>query len=98
MFVGERTKIGYYGSPCSGYILINNGKGQFEDQTQKICPDLKDIGLITDALFTDLDKDNIPDLVVVGEYMDLSIFKNSKGKLTSITNKEKNKGCRSYRG
>ncbi len=92
LFVGERTKIGYYGSPCSGYILINNGKGQFEDQTKKICPELKDIGLITDALFTDLDKDNIADLVVVGEYMDLSIFKNNKGKLNSIANKEKNKG------
>ena len=43
--------------------------------------------MITDALWLDVDKDNIEDLVVVGEWMPIRFFKNTKKKLVEITNK-----------
>jgi enediyne biosynthesis protein E4 len=84
IFVGERVKIGQYGASCSGYILVNDGKGIFKDLTESRCKALQGIGMITDATFSDLDKDGFADLVVVGEFMELSIFKNRGGNFEKI--------------
>ena len=81
--IGERIKIGKYGMPSSGFVLINDGKGKFEDKTQEICPDLTDIGMITDVSFADIDGDGDEDLLVVGEFMDIKLFVNDKGTLTT---------------
>lgn len=80
LFAGERVRIGQYGAPCSGFILENDGKGHFTDITASAAPEFKDLGMITDALFEDMDKDGQKDLVVVGEYLDITVFKNTKGK------------------
>ena len=80
LFVGERTKIGTYGAPCSGYLLVNDGKGNFEDKTAELAPGLTDIGMITDAVFVDLDGSGSQELVVVGEFMPVTIFHESEGK------------------
>ncbi|NNE30337.1 MAG: VCBS repeat-containing protein, partial [Saprospiraceae bacterium] len=80
LFVGERTKVGEYGALGSGYLLENDGKGNFEDVTLKICSELDKIGMITDGKFADLDGDGDADLIVVGEFMDISIFENQDGK------------------
>ena len=77
LFVGERSKIGSYGKPGSGYILVNNGDGFFEDQTSILASELKDIGMITDALFIDLDQDDDQDLIVIGEFMGITILENT---------------------
>jgi len=74
LFVGERVKIGRYGAPCSGHLLINDGSGQYTDQTADLAPDLQGIGMITDADFVDLDADGVPELVVVGEFMPVTIL------------------------
>ena len=55
--------------PRSSYILINDGKGNFSDQTENICPELLKPGMITDAAWVDLDLDKKNELVVVGEWM-----------------------------
>ena len=81
IFVGERVKVGEYGAPCSGYILLNDGKGQFEDATEMICPDLQSLGMVTDAAFDDLDNDGKLDLIVIGEFMDVQIYQNDGSKL-----------------
>ncbi|HMQ48745.1 MAG TPA: VCBS repeat-containing protein [Saprospiraceae bacterium] len=82
LFVGERIKIGQYGATCSGYILENDGKGNFKDVTASYCPGLKDLGMISDAKWGDLNGDQRPDLVVVGEFMDINIFVNEGKKLS----------------
>ncbi len=79
LFVGERLKTDQYGLPCSGFMLLNNGKGVFEEATEKVAPELKNIGMITDAVFNDFDKDGDDDLLIVGEFMGIEIFKNDQG-------------------
>ena len=79
LFVGERTIPNEYGSPGSGFLLINDGKGQFSEESQKLAPEFKDLGMITDAVFIDINNDNYKDLVVVGEFMGIEVFQNNKG-------------------
>ena len=81
--IGERIKIGKYGMPASGFVLLNDGKGKYSDVTKDICPDLENIGMITDLEFADIDKDGDEDLLVVGEFMDMHLFINENGKLVS---------------
>ncbi len=93
LFVGERIKIGQYGMPGSGFILINDGKGNYANETNSRAPELNNIGMITDASFVDLDSDNDKDLIVIGEYMGVHIFQNSKGNFIPLSNSlEKEKG------
>ena len=79
LFVGERIKIGRYGAKCSGFILENDGAGNFSDVTAKYYPDLQDIGMITDARWGDLNGDQRLDLIIVGEFMEIQLLLN-KGK------------------
>lgn len=81
LFVGVRAQSFAYGFPMNGYILNNNGKGEFSDVTQKVAPGLIKVGLITDATWTDIDSDGDEDLVIVGEYMPVKIFVNEAGQL-----------------
>jgi len=84
LFVGEHIKMFNYGVPCSGKILRNDA-GKFTDITAEIAPVLQNIGMITDAVWTDINQDKFPDLVIVGEYMPVSIFINKAGKLINAT-------------
>ncbi|NNL17042.1 MAG: VCBS repeat-containing protein [Flavobacteriaceae bacterium] len=79
LFVGERIIPLQYGSPCSGFLLQNDGKGNFKDITEAYAPKLKGIGMITDGLFMDLDTDGDKDLIIVGEFMGVEIFVNDNG-------------------
>ncbi|MDP5158959.1 MAG: VCBS repeat-containing protein [Flaviramulus sp.] len=82
IFIGERFKVETYGIPTSGYILINNGNNNFETTNPN---SLKNIGLITDSEWVDLNNDGLKDLVVVGEWMPISVFINNKGVLSNKT-------------
>ncbi|NNE76294.1 MAG: hypothetical protein HKN31_04395, partial [Pricia sp.] len=79
LFVGERTVPLKYGISCSGFILQNDGQGNFTDVTAENAPALQNIGMITDALFQDLDTDGDQDLIIVGEFMGVEIFTNENG-------------------
>ncbi len=79
LFVGERIIPLQYGAPCSGFLLQNDGKGNFTDITDQFASELKGIGMITDGLFMDLDSDGDEDLIVVGEFMGVEIFVNDNG-------------------
>ncbi|MBK7937612.1 MAG: VCBS repeat-containing protein [Lewinellaceae bacterium] len=79
LFVGMRLLPGKVGQPVGGFLLLNDGKGYFNMSQQEV---LKDLGLITDAVWADIDGDKDADLVVVGEWMPLKVFLNSGGRLT----------------
>lgn len=75
LFIGGRVVPGAYPQPASSLLLRNNG-GQFEDVTSQIAPGLKNLGLVTDAVWVDMDQDEDLDLVVCGEWMTIEWFRN----------------------
>jgi hypothetical protein len=85
LFVGGRVVPGRYPEAPESYILINDGKGHFTNQTQQWAPQLQHIGMVTDAAFADMNGDRKPDLVLVGEWMPVTILINSNGKLVDQT-------------
>lgn len=87
LFVGIRLRSGLYGVPTNGYLLENDGKGFFTNITNKIAPSLKGVGMITDATWDDIDGDKDMDLIVVGEWMPITIFENNNGQFTNQTKK-----------
>jgi hypothetical protein len=86
LFVGGRQVPGKYPYPARSYLLENDGKGNFTDVTSAKAPGLVSPGMVTDAIWTDIDGDMDPDLVISGEWMPVSIFRNDGGKFTDITN------------
>jgi hypothetical protein len=87
LFVGGRVEPNKYPQPVSSYILRNDSsKGQvkFTDITTQVAPKLQNIGLICDALWSDYNNDGWLDLVMVGEWMPITILKNNRGKLELV--------------
>ncbi len=76
LFIGGRVVPGSYGTIPSSYLLLNNGTGQFTDQTNTYNKALANIGMVTDAEFIDVNNDKTSDLVLVGEWMPVTIFIN----------------------
>ncbi len=79
LFVGGRVVPTKYPLPAESFILRNNGKGKFDNATATVCQQLAQIGLVTSALWTDFDNDGWTDLLVAGEWMPLTVFKNNRG-------------------
>ncbi|MFQ3180719.1 MAG: hypothetical protein ACI9Z4_000304 [Polaribacter sp.] len=78
LFVGTRLISGKYIFPATSYFLINEN-GNFKQAAKKTAPDLEKIGMVTDAVFSDIDNDGDADLLVVGEWMKIIILENNNG-------------------
>ena len=94
LFVGVRSVPGKYAYPGTSYLLINN-KGVFNQANYRIAPDLTNLGMVTDATFTDIDKDGDDDLLVVGEWMTVTLLLNNGG---IFENRSKEYGLSDTRG
>lgn len=80
LFIGSRIVPGSYPESPQSDLLINDGKGNFSvDANQS--REFTHVGMVSDALWVDLNKDNFIDLMVVGEWMSIKIFINENGKL-----------------
>ncbi|MEL6192409.1 MAG: VCBS repeat-containing protein, partial [Bacteroidota bacterium] len=86
LFVGVRLRPFFYGVPANGYLLENDGTGNFNNITQTNAPGLSDIGMVTDASWFDMDQDDDLDLIVVGDWMAITVFEQNEGKLTKVEN------------
>ena len=85
LFVGSRLDPTKYGIPVSSRLLENTG-GQLMDVTHERIPQLKDLGMVTDAVWTDVDNNNKIDLVLVGEWMPITVFKNRGEGFQKVSN------------
>jgi len=85
LFVGSRSVPGAYGWSPDQFLLENNGKGIFRDVTDIRMKGLKNAGMVTEATWTDYDKDGDPDLIITGEWMKICIFRNENGIFTDVT-------------
>ncbi|SIO17484.1 VCBS repeat-containing protein [Algoriphagus halophilus] len=83
LFVGGRAPVSQYPMPEKSFLLKNNN-GSLEDVTENLAPGLREIGMVTDAVWSDIDSDGQVDLVVVGELMAITIFKNTNGEFTKL--------------
>lgn len=90
LFTGSRLVPFVYGVNPNSSILINDGKGNFTDGTAQYAPQLKELGMVTDAAVVDYDGDGKMDLVVVGEWMAPTFFRNTGNKLEMIEMPEMN--------
>ncbi|MGI4728881.1 MAG: FG-GAP repeat domain-containing protein, partial [Janthinobacterium lividum] len=82
LFIGGRSVPGSYGIIPSSKILRNNGHGNFTDVTANIAPELQKLGMVTDAQWVDIDGSGKNSLVVVGDWMPITILKYVNGKLS----------------
>lgn len=95
LFVGGRLVPGKYPTAPKSYMLQNDGKGHFKEVSVSINKTIENIGMVTDALWTDFTNDGIVDLILVGEFMGIQAFENTNGKLTPLSGSsglEKSKG------
>ncbi|MFT5884775.1 MAG: hypothetical protein ACI9IP_001232 [Arcticibacterium sp.] len=85
LFVGGRLVPGKYPNAPRSYILENDGKGNFKDITSTISNGFNHLGMVTDAIWSDFNKDGKLDLIVIGEFMAIMAFENKDGKLKELT-------------
>lgn len=78
LFIGGRAISGKYGLSPQSYLLINDGHGVFTDGTSRYISGAAGqsgkLGMVTDAAWMDLNEDDRLDLVVVGEWMPITIL------------------------
>ena len=84
VFVGSRSVPGVYGIDPKQLLLENDGKGNFTNATDKKAFKLNEVGMITDAVWEDIDNDGKKDLIVVGDWMAPRIFKNTGRRLVDF--------------
>lgn len=93
LFVGGRVVPLKYPLPAESYLLRNDG-GKFTNVTSSLCPELARVGMVTDALWSDVDNDGHIDLLVAGEFMSLTLFRNTGKEFV----RAENTGLENYRG
>lgn len=81
LFRGGRTIPDKYPFAPKSYLLENDGKGRFKDVIATKAPPLEYIGMVTSAVWVNMIGDQKPELVVVGEWMPITIFENENGNL-----------------
>ena len=89
LFIGGRVEAGKYGIDPPSFILINNGRGVFSDETKTFLPgqgnNPRSLGMVSDASWIDVNKDGKLDLIVVGEWMPITILIQERGVLQDRT-------------
>ncbi|TDQ31055.1 VCBS repeat-containing protein [Zeaxanthinibacter enoshimensis] len=84
LFVGGRHLPHAYPRPPKSSLLINEN-GQLVNKTGELAPVLEDLGMVTDARWADYDGDGDSDLVLVGEWMPVTILRNLDGRFDKVS-------------
>ncbi len=84
LFIGGRVIPGHYGLKPASALLRNEGNGLFTDVTKTLAPQLLDLGMVTDAAWADLDGSGKPELVIVGDWMPVTMMRFEKGQFQKV--------------
>lgn len=104
LFVGGRVVPGRYPETPKSFLLINEtstkgGPARFSDQTARLAPLLSTLGMVTDAAWVDLNMDRKPELVIVGEWMPITVLgMTSTGPRGQLTDQTSTYFAKDYRG
>ena len=82
VFVGSRSVVGVYGLDPNHLFLENNGDGTFSDATERLAYDLKKGGMVTGAVWADINNDQKMDLITVSDWGSPRVYKNSGRRLS----------------
>lgn len=80
LFIGGRSIPKAYGDNPTSYLLVNDGQGNFTDKTAQLAPELRTVGMVTNAELVDLNKDQRLDLLLSIEWKELTAFHNKNGR------------------
>lgn len=86
LFVAGAVIPGSYPNRYPNSIMLNDGKGNLNvnEQLSKKVDDIE--GIVRDALWTDLNADGTQDLILVGEWMPITVYLNLEGTLKKEEN------------
>ncbi|MCX2718173.1 VCBS repeat-containing protein [Lentiprolixibacter aurantiacus] len=84
VFIGSRSVVGTYGVNPDHLFLENDGNGSFSDATERLAYDLRNEGMVTDAIWADLDGDGRNDLLTISEWDNPRIYRNTGRRLTQM--------------
>ncbi len=84
VFIGGGAESNDFGKTSTSYILKNEN-GVFKTLN---CKALENIGMVTDAIWTDFDEDNLKDLIIIGEWMSPLFLKNISNNFVDVTNEK----------
>ena len=82
LFIGGFQTPENYPQPGESQLLINNN-GVFKNEIVSRTDNMSSIGMVKDAVFTDINNDNQKDLVIVGHWMAIEIYINNNGAFTN---------------
>jgi enediyne biosynthesis protein E4 len=90
LFIGGRAEPWNYGATPHSYLLQNDGKGKFTDVTEKYAKELMMPGMVTNAVWFDMDKDTDKDLLLCYEWGGVDVLINNTNRFTkkTITNQK----------
>ena len=84
LFRGGQVVAHTYPKSPKNYLLINDN-GKFIDKTNDLAPELSEIGMVNSAVWIDLSGDQKSELVLVGEWMPVTVFESRQGKLGNVS-------------
>ncbi len=82
LFIGSRVVPFHYGDTPQSYLLMNDGTGKFKDVTNQYAKDLANVGMVTNAVWYDIDKDGDKDLIISLDWGGIVAFMNDNGHFT----------------
>ncbi|WP_420384793.1 VCBS repeat-containing protein [Roseivirga sp.] len=88
VFVGSNVVAGAYGQNPPHFLLMNNGRGFFQNQTQARMPFFMNLGMINAAEAIDFDADGDMDLVIAGEWTGIQLLQNDGRGVFSLVENE----------
>ena len=84
IFIGGWCTPGSYPMPPTSHILRND-KGVFTDVASEVAPAFSYCGMVHNIVFADLDGDKRAEMIVAGEWMPVTIFRNTGGHFEDAT-------------